>query len=87
MGVGWDDPSDNQDWAEDQDYEYEIWSDDDKTLALYYGAADSASDWFPSRVTMLLDANGTLILEYVSNVNTGTHPAQVLEDCEAIFGD
>ena len=87
MGVGWNEPSENQSWAEDEDYEYEIWSDDDKTLALHYGAADSASDWFPSRVTMLLDSNGTLILEYVDNVNAGTHPAKVLEDCEAIFGD
>ena len=85
--MGWNEPSENQSWAEDEDYEYEIWSDDDKTLAVYYGAADSTSDWFPSRVTMLLDANGTLILEYVDSVNVGTHPAKVLEDCQAIFGD
>ncbi len=85
--MGWNEPSENQSWAEDEDYEYEIWSDDDKTLAVYYGAAYSTSDWFPSRVTMLLDANGTLILEYVDSVNVGTHPAKVLEDCQAIFGE
>ena len=85
--MGWDEPATNQSWAEDEGFEYEVWSDDDKTLALYYGAAESSSDWFPSRVTKLLDANGTLILEYVDSVNVGTHPAQVLEDCQAIFGD
>ena len=85
--MGWNSPSDNQSWAEDEGYEYEIWSDEDKTLALYYGAAESESDWFPSRVTKLLDADGTLILEYVSNVSVGTHPAKVLADCQAIFGE
>jgi hypothetical protein len=34
---------------------------------------------------VLLDADGNQLLHYdVSSF--GTHPAQVLEDCEAIFG-
>jgi len=37
-------------------------------------------------VTVLLDANGDLLLGYFDNLAVGTHPAQVLEDCEAIWG-
>jgi len=38
------------------------------------------------RVTKLLDCDATLQLEYVSSINVGTHPQQVLDDCTAIFG-
>ncbi len=39
----------------------------------------------PLRVTRLLGEDGVVLLEYaVSNV--GTHPADVLEDCQALFG-
>ena len=85
MGVGWNDPDTNQNWAEEEGFQFEVWTDDDQALSLYYDAAESG-DWFPSRVTKLLDSNGTLILEYVDSVNVGTHPGQVLQDCEAIFG-
>ena len=87
VGVGWDSPEDNQDWADDEGFGFELWTDEETTLAVYYGAAESEDDWFVSRVTKLLDGQGTLILEYVDNVNVGTHPAQVLEDCESIFGE
>jgi hypothetical protein len=46
----------------------------------------ASSSGFASRVTKILDASGTLVLEYeVSSI--GTHPAQVLEDCIALFGE
>lgn len=35
---------------------------------------------------MVLDRDGELILEYRSQVVAGTHPAEVLQDCQAIFG-
>jgi peroxiredoxin Q/BCP len=85
VGVSFDSPAANQTFAEQQNFEYELWSDDDKTLALYYGAASSSSASMPSRVTMLLDAEGTLILEYRS-VSPASHPGHVLEDCREIFG-
>lgn len=73
-------------WAEDQDYLFELWSDDDKALALHYGAIQRPSAVFPQRITKILDANGDLILEYVSDVGPGTHPQKVLEDCRLLFG-
>jgi hypothetical protein len=35
---------------------------------------------------VLLDANGELLLSYTEDIVVGTHPGQVLEDCEKIFG-
>ena len=58
----------------------------DRTLATTYEAVSSETQSFPSRVTKLLDADGILILEYVDDIVVGTHPGQVLADCQAIFG-
>ena len=86
VGVSADAPSKNQAWAEDEGFQYELWTDDNRDLAVYYGAAASSSTSYFSRLTKILDSDGTLVLEYqVSSV--GTHPAQVLADCEVLFGD
>ena len=86
MGVTFDSPSRNKAWAEEEGYQYELWTDDTRALALAYGAVDSASAVIPQRLTVVLDADGNQLLEYeVSTI--GTHPGQVLSDCEVLFGD
>ena len=57
----------------------------DKTLALYYGAADSVSQGYPSRVTKILDDTGNLLVTY-DDANFATNPYDVLEDCQVLFG-
>jgi peroxiredoxin len=74
-------------WAAEEGFQYEVWTDDDATLALYYGAVSSASASYPARVTMLLDGDGDLILEYTEDVVFGTHPEEVYQDCVSIFGE
>ena len=86
MGVGLDTPSTNQAWADDEGFQFELWTDDDKTLGVTYGALSSTSDTSVKRVTMLLDEKGELILEYTTAIDVGTHPSLVLEDCEILFG-
>ncbi len=86
MGVSFDKPTANQSWAEEQGYLFDLWTDEDKTLAITYGAAADESAPWADRLTMLLDAEGVLLVEY-ERVSVGTHPAQVLEDCQTIFGD
>ncbi len=76
----------NQSWAEEQGYLFDLWTDEDKTLAITYGAAADESAIWADRLTMLLDAEGVLLVEY-EQVSVATHPAKVLEDCEAIFGE
>ena len=86
MGVTFTDPWANAGWVGDEGFQYEIWSDSDKDLAVYYGAASSSSAFFPDRVTRVLDAEGALILEY-NSVDFNSTPAKVLDDCERIFGN
>lgn len=87
VGVSFDSPADNLAWAQDEGFQYDLWSDLDRTLALYYGAAESAEDPKPIRLSVLLDTDGAVLLEYDVGSGFGTHPAEVLEDCQALFGD
>ncbi len=72
-------------WAEDQRFAYPLWRDTDKALALHYGAVSTRFAPVPGRVTVVLDAQGALALVY-DDVDVGTHPADVLEDCRVLFG-
>jgi peroxiredoxin len=76
-----------QDWAMDEGFEYELWQDTERALAVHYGAASTTSSAVPGRVTVVLDGEGNQILSYDVGFSFGTHPAEVLEDCEAIWGD
>ena len=73
-------------WSDDQGFQYEVWTDDSRTLALNYGAAASAGAFAPDRVTALLDANGNWLLEYTTGTGNVSHTADVLADCQALFG-
>jgi peroxiredoxin Q/BCP len=86
VGVGLDDPAENLAWASEEGFGYELWTDDDRVLGVTYGALSSPSDRGVARVTMLLGADGELLLRYTDDIVVGTHPGQVLEDCEKLFG-
>ncbi len=86
MGASFDPPSRNQAWAEAEGFAFDLWTDEGRELALTYGAAATASQPFAGRVTVLLDENGELLLEYPV-VSVGTHPQEVLDDCELLFGN
>lgn len=75
-------------WAEQEGFQYEVWTDSDKILAAHYDESFQDGQAFPNRITVLLSASGDLLLEYpdISITQTGTHPSTVLEDCEKLFG-
>lgn len=85
VGVSFDSPAVNEAWAEDEGFNFDLWTDDDKTLALTYGAASSADQRYADRKTFILDADGYLVLEY-ETVGPTSSPEQVLQDCTALFG-
>ena len=86
--MGFSDTATMAEWVAEEAFQYDVWTDTDaRTLAVHYGAAGSASALFPERVTMLLDRNGDLLLKYTDDIRVGTHPDQVLEDCQALFGE
>ncbi len=86
VGVGRDTPADNAAWAEEEGFAFELWTDDDHTLGVTYSALTSSRDNTVDRVTMVLDADGVLVREYVDTLVVGVHPSEVLEDCAALFG-
>ncbi len=79
MGVSFNKPEKNAEWAVAERYAFELWTDADKALALHYGAVGSKMAPVPGRITVILDDEGELVLRYDS-VDVGTHPADVLED-------
>jgi peroxiredoxin Q/BCP len=86
VGVSFDPPSRNSAWAADEGFQFELWTDDNRDLAVAFGAASSSSAPYASRVTVILNADGEAVLEYrVTSISP--HPAQVLSDCQALFGD
>lgn len=86
--MGFSDTATMAEWVAEESFQYDVWTDSAaRTLALHYGAADSATALFPERITMLLDRNGDLLLKYTDDIRVGTHPDQVLEDCQALFGE
>lgn len=85
VGVSFDSPAALRQWSDRQGFPYELWSDTSKDLALYYGAIGSRAEATPRRVTRILNARGERILEY-DGVRAATHPRQVLQDCNHLFG-
>ena len=86
VGVSFDSPETNASFAAGEGFPYELWTDTSRDLALTYGAASSSSQSSASRVTVVLDESGQLLLTYDVGFEFGAHPAQVLEDCKALFG-
>lgn len=86
VGVSFDSVGSLQNWADDEGFQFELWEDQDKDLAIHYGAA-SQSSFFPSRISFLLDRSGEVLLEYTKDISVGTHPGQVLQDCKLLFGE
>ncbi len=86
VGAGFNSPAQNAAWIEDQNYQYEVWTDANEELADYYGA-EAGLLGVPQRVTVILDAEGTLVLEYRQGTGSNGHPQDVLEDCQLLFGN
>ena len=66
-------------WVEHEKFQFEVWTDADRQLATAFGAVDDPNQSHPRRITVVLDAEGKVILEYRS-VNFLTNPEDVLSD-------
>ncbi len=77
----------NADFCNGNDFPYDLWSDLERELALYYNIVDSAMALFPSRQTVVLSPAGEWILVYqdpgIPNGLSG-HAQVVAEDIAAI---
>ncbi|MEZ4322741.1 MAG: peroxiredoxin [Myxococcota bacterium] len=85
VGVSFTDVETNRAWVEAQGFPYEIWRDDDRQLALYYGAIEERGAQYPKRRTRVLNQEGKVVLEYNDKIIVGAHPDEVLADVELLF--
>lgn len=86
MGISFDDPSKNLDFATKEEFPFELWTDGpERTLALTYGAASSASAGSAGRISVVLDTDGTWLLTYYP-VNVASGAVDALADCQQLFG-
>ena len=82
LGVSFDSPSNNKIFHTNEEFQFDLLSDVERELGLYYGAADNANQFFASRVTVILDDKGEWVLHYPSD-KIGplyAHAQMVLDD-------
>ncbi len=82
--MSFDAPATNLLFKNTNNYEYALWSDIDRELALYYGAATSSSAFFPNRISVVVAPDGQWVLHYPT-VDVSTHPTDVLADMTALI--
>ena len=82
VGVSYDKPEANRNWAEKNDLPFKLLSDREKTLAKAVGAARSVIP-VPKRISYLIGADGTVLVAY-PDVNPGAHAEEVLADLERL---
>lgn len=84
VGVSFTPLETNAAWHERLAFPYEIWRDDERTLATYYNAVEGPDDKYPKRRTRVLNREGKVLLEYNDSIIVGAHPAEVLEDVQLL---
>ena len=78
--MSFDTVAENAAFKANNELPYALWSDLDRELALYYGAASTAGQWFANRITVILDPDGNWVLEYAPSGNLYLHAQLVLDD-------
>jgi peroxiredoxin len=85
-GCSFDETYENAAFHDDNNFPYPLWSDSNRDLAVYYGAASSVEQKNADRVTVVLDPEGRWILSYeVELFGFKAHPGEVLSDLQAIL--
>ena len=82
VGVSYDKPEANRNWAEKNDLPFKLLSDREKTLAIQVGAARSMIP-VPKRISYLIGADGNVLVAY-PDVNPGEHAEEVVADLERL---
>lgn len=85
VGASFDSPDANKAFRAKYGFDFDLFSDTDRVLAIFAGAAKKKTNRTARRITVVLDADGTLVLRYDGIVNVLGHPQAVLDDCKALF--
>jgi peroxiredoxin Q/BCP len=83
VGVSFDQPKDNAEFAAKYHFPFRLLSDTKRTLAVEVGAADSPSRIWARRISYLIGPDGKVLKAY-ANVSPSTHAAEVLADLQQL---
>jgi peroxiredoxin Q/BCP len=83
LGVSFDQPEKNAQFILEDRFPFRLLSDEDKSLAVSVGAADSTKRLFARRISYLVGPDGKVLKAY-DNVDPRTHAKQVLADLAAL---
>ena len=79
MGISCDTPADNLAFQEKFNFPFDLLCDEDRTVSIAYGAAESPETSHPARISYLIDPQGKIAKVY-GKVVPAEHPEQVLAD-------
>lgn len=79
LGVSCDSPAENRAFKAKFDFPYDLLSDEDRAVSMAYGAAQSADQGYPARISYLIGPDGRVAKVY-DKVVPAEHPSQVLAD-------
>jgi peroxiredoxin Q/BCP len=77
LGVSFDSVAENRAFAEKFDYPFQLLCDTQKSAALAYGAARSAADAYPQRLTFVIDPTG-IVREAIATKDPAGQAADLL---------
>lgn len=79
MGITFSSPDDLKKWGADESYPGVLLSDGDRSVAMAYGAAESADQEKATRISVLVGTDGKVVRTYDSPV-ADEHPGEALGD-------
>ena len=77
VGVSCDSPADNRAFREKFAFPFDLLCDEDRSVSMRYGAADSEDQPHPKRISYLIDPEGRIARVY-NTVVPAEHPDEVL---------
>lgn len=83
LGVSFDEPKDNAEFAAKNGFPFKLLSDAKKELAVAVGAADSPKRMWARRISYLVGPDGKVVKAY-ENVSPSNHAGEVLADLAAL---
>ncbi len=79
MGITFSSTEDLKSWRNEVGYTADLLQDPDRSVAMAYGAADSADQEKATRVSILVGPDGKVAKTY-ADMNAEAHPAEVLAE-------
>lgn len=79
LGITFSTPEELKNWRDEVGLDADLLCDADRSVALAYGAAESADQERPKRVSILVGPDGRVVRTYTVS-EAETHPGEALAD-------